>query len=108
MDVLVLAPLVVALPDLPGARVVRYVDAEAACVGLDAVFDVALLLSDGLDAEGEAAVAAAVRASGRPVVEVQSVRWEGERHSPLTAACRGVVAGFGAHALAAVLRSLQE
>lgn len=103
-----LAPPATDLPELAGTRVVRYADAEAACAALGGHFDAALLLSDGLDAEGEETVAAAVRACGYPVVEVQSARWEGERHSPLTAACRGVVAGFGAGALAVALRALER
>jgi hypothetical protein len=54
----------------------------------------AVLVSDGLPASWLPLVEAAVRGARFPVIEVTSVGWDGITHSPLTSACRGVVAGF--------------
>jgi 3-dehydroquinate dehydratase len=67
-----------------------------------------VLLSDGLDEAGQQAVAVAVRASGRMVVEVRSARWDGETQSQLSAACRGVISGFGGAGVAAAVALIQR
>lgn len=94
---LVLLPMGVPAPDLPdGVVPLPYgavTDALAALAGADRG---AVLCSDALDAADLADVAAAVRAAPGPVVEVRSAPWDGETHSPLSAACAGVIAGFGA------------
>ena len=58
-----------------------------------------VLVSDGLDVPELATIASAVRESGRPCIEVRSERWDGESPSPLSAACRGVISGFGIEAV---------
>lgn len=55
----------------------------------------AVLVSDGLAAGTESVVAAAIRLRGQPVIEVRAGRWDGVSPSPLSAACRGVISGFG-------------
>ena len=94
---LALLPVGVPAPDLPdGVALLRYAavtDVMAALAGADRG---AVLCSDALDAAVLDAVAAAVRAAPGPVVEVRSATWDGETHSPLSAACAGVIAGFGA------------
>ena len=54
-----------------------------------------MLASDGLAPAGEAAVAAAIVRAGVRVIEVRAARWDGRTHSALSAACRGVISGFG-------------
>jgi 3-dehydroquinate dehydratase len=71
-------------------------------------YDGAVFVSDGIPADRLAVVAGSVRGAGYPVIEVQSHPWRGEEHSPLTAACRGVIAGFGAHGIRAALEILAE
>ena len=55
-----------------------------------------MFVSDGLSAADEATIADAVRARTGQTIEVRSERWDGETPSPLSAACRGVISGFGA------------
>lgn len=109
-DVLVLAPAAAAVP--PEARrtlrIARYRDARDLAAALEGAFAAAVLWSDGLDAEGLVAAAEAVQACGRPVVEVQARRWDGFTHSPLSAACRGVISGFGFAGVVAAERLLAE
>lgn len=71
-------------------------------------FDGAVLLSDGLEGEALAQLSAAVRQAGKPVIEVQSQRWDGFTHSPLTGACKGVIAGFGVLGVGAALGVLRR
>jgi hypothetical protein len=95
---IVLAPASLSIDGLPGAiEVRRYRDVEDVVAALESAGS-CILLSDGLAPENHPRVAAAIRAAGATVIEVQSLRWDGETHSELTAACRGVIAGFGAGA----------
>ncbi len=98
----VLLPADAPAPDLPdGVELRRYAvaaDVTAALAGADGD---AVLCSDALDAADLADVAAAVRAAPGTVVEVRSAPWDGETHSPLGAACAGVIAGFGAEGVRA-------
>ncbi len=80
------------LPD--GVIVVRYNNAAEAAAAIAAGSGPAVILSDALH-DPAGAVASAVRTSGRSCIEVRSQRWDGETPSPLAAACRGIVAGFG-------------
>jgi hypothetical protein len=66
----------------------------------------AVLWSDALTAADLEAAVAAVRASGVSVIEVRAERWDGESLSPLSAACRGVLSGFGAAGVRAALGML--
>jgi hypothetical protein len=95
--VLVVAPASVA-GALQGAsaEVRAYHTAPEAAAALQSPgWEAAVLLSDGIPPGDDVAVATVVRAAGRPVIEVRRERWDGDTWSPLSAACRGVIAGFG-------------
>ena len=64
--------------------------------------------SRGIDDEGQRAVAATLREHGLLCIEVRRERWDGFSPSPLSAACRGVIAGFGDAGIAAAVRLLAE
>jgi 3-dehydroquinate dehydratase len=104
---IVLAPFDL-LGDVPaeGAAIAPYRSAEEVIAALRGDFTGAVLLSDALADDELAAVANAVRTSGRPVIEVRSASWDGVTHSPLSAACRGIVAGFGLAGVREALRAL--
>ena len=68
-----------------------------AVVALKASDAPAVLLTDGLDLEDLDSLASAIRERGGPCIEVRSERWDGETQSPVSAACRGVISGFGAN-----------
>lgn len=87
------APAPDGLPD--GVELRRYAAAADLIAALAAAEGDAVLCCDGIDAADLADVAAAVRAAPGTVVEVRSAPWDGETHSPLSAACAGVIAGFG-------------
>jgi hypothetical protein len=106
VNVAVFAPEGCDLPVLAeGVEIVRYSGA-AGLAGRLRGYDAAVLVSDGL-ADPDA-VAGEIRALGLPVIEVQAARWDGETHSALTAACRGVIAGFGAAAVRYALEALDQ
>jgi hypothetical protein len=107
VSAVVLAPATASLDRLPaGAEVQTYRAAHDVVAALTAARTF-ILVSDGLEPGDHASVATAIRAAGATVIEVQSVRWDGESHSDLTAACRGVVAGFGVGALVHLLDAVQ-
>lgn len=103
MDVAILVPASrqAELPALPGAVIIPYGSALDLAVSLRATTNPAVILSDGLDDGELEPVAAAVRDHSAPCIEVRAERWDGESFSPLSAACRGVVSGFGAAGIAA-------
>ena len=95
-------------PAIEGARLVEASSSAALATALAAPgWDAAVLVSEGLVPADLAALAAAVTAAGRPVIEVPFARWDGESYSPLSAACRGVISGFGAAGIAAALEVLR-
>ena len=98
MTIRVIAPAATELPAVEGAEVVRYKTAAEAVSALTGTSH-AVLVSDALPAEDLSRMAEAIRSGGVTVVEVHSERWDGETHSPLTAACRGVIGGFGTGAV---------
>ena len=104
-NVIVILPAAAADPGLPaGATVLRWSDVGTLLSALER--DGAapcVLVSDGLHADTGAAVAGTIRARGGPVIEVRSVAWDGESPSPVSAACRGVISGFGANGLVAAV-----
>lgn len=55
-----------------------------------------VLVTDGLDHAALDLLASSVASTNRACIEVQSERWDGETHSPLSAIVRGVISGFGA------------
>jgi len=107
VNILVLIPhsqtLPATLPD--GAELVRYRTAVEVVVAIKAGGGPAVILSDAL-LESAAAVSFAIKTSGRSCIEVRSERWDGETESPLSAACRGVIAGFGIAGVAAAVALL--
>jgi 3-dehydroquinate dehydratase len=48
----------------------------------------------------------AIQASGRRCIEVRAERWDGRTPSPLSAACGGVISGFGVNGMQAAVRLL--
>jgi hypothetical protein len=105
--VLLVVPASVAAAIAPGAAEVRayHTASEAAAALQSPGWDTAVLLSDAIPPADEDALATVVRAAGRPVIEVRRERWDGETWSPLTAACRGIVSGFGLAGVAAAARA---
>ena len=78
-----------------GHVVIAFPDATSLSDAVRAGTGPLVLVSDGLDLAALEALSAAVRDSGRPCIEVRSERWDGQSPSPLSAACRGVISGFG-------------
>jgi 3-dehydroquinate dehydratase len=109
-DVLVLAPAAAAIPPETrrALRIARYRDARDLASALEGSFSAAVLWSDGLSGDDLGIAAEAVRTAGRPVVEVQARRWDGFSHSPLSAACKGVISGFGVAGIVAAAKLLAE
>lgn len=91
--------------DIAGA--VRYWPAELSARLVEFPGPLALV-SDSVDGAAADAVALAVRQHGSPVVEVRLAHWDGEEHSPIGAACRGVIAGFGARGVREAVRFLEQ
>ena len=75
---------------------VPYQTAFDAAVALRASDAPAVLVTDGLDAEDLDTLAAALRERRGECIEVRMGPWDGETHSPVSGACRGVISGFGA------------
>lgn len=98
---IVIIPAAAPAPAFPaGATVVRWVDVATLLSALERDgASPCILVTDGLHADTEAAVAGAVRAREGTVIEVRSARWDGETASPVSAACRGVISGFGLRGL---------
>jgi len=91
--VLVAAPREIAgLP--PGAEVVPLTEASTLTQALEGCTG-AVVVSDGFPPPALNALAAAARQAVVPVIEVRAERWDGQSPSPLSAACRGVISGFG-------------
>ena len=67
-----------------------------------------LLLSDALDGSALDGVAKAVRAHPGGIIEVRRERWDGLSPSPLSAACRGVISGFGINGVRAAIALLER
>lgn len=80
----------------PGAAVHTYGGVSTVVAALRATDAPAVICSDALSGDDLALVAAAVGHRAGQCIEVRSAGWDGEAHSPLAAACRGVVSGFGA------------
>jgi hypothetical protein len=80
----------------PGTAIRAYGDVPSAAAALRGTDAPAVICSDALSGDGLAQVAAAVGDRPGQCIEVRSTRWDGEAHSPLAAACRGVISGFGA------------
>ncbi len=105
--VLVILPAGVEPPSLPEGVEVRScaTSGEVAAALRQAGGDVVLCI-DGLpDAE---VIAGAVRTVGATVILVEAGPWDGENHSPVSAACAGVIAGFGIAGVSAAVALLVD
>ncbi len=109
MDVALLAPAGRAgrLEAIERAVVLTYGNALDLIVSLRATANPAVIWSDGLEVDSLEAVAAAVRDRRGPCIEVRGEGWDGQTFSPLSAACRGVISGFGERGLAAAVQLAQ-
>lgn len=105
--VLVILPADTAPPALPDGVEVRTcaTPAEAVAALAAATGDV-VLCTDG--PAGQAEIAEAVAAVGGSVVHVERDAWDGEARSPVSAACRGVIAGFGTAGVGAAVAILRD
>ena len=54
-----------------------------------------VIWADAVSAGDVGRLVEAIRASGRRCIEVRAERWDGREPSPLSAACGGVISGFG-------------
>lgn len=109
MSIVVLAPDSIAreLPALgDDVVVVHYHTADDAIEALSADADGFVIVSDGLDEADVAPLAHIIETKAVPCIEVRSERWDGSTPSPLSAACRGVISGFGPRAVAEAVRVL--
>lgn len=95
-------------PLSPSTEMVRFAAAAEVVWALASGGGPVVLLSDGLTASDVAAIADAVRRSSRAVIEVRSERWDGQTESELSAACRGVISGFGLDGIAAAVALLER
>ena len=103
-EIVVVAPANFDIAD--GIPVVRYETAVDVLAALAARGDV-VLVSDALAAAELEAIAATARTRMGQTIEVRSERWDGETQSPLSAACRGVISGFGASGVARAVEVLR-
>lgn len=71
-------------------------------------FDAAVLMTDAIPPADAEMVAKAVKRAARPVIEVQGAQWEGTETSPISAACRGVISGFGVDGVVAAVRLIEQ
>ncbi len=104
--VLVILPADAAPPPLPAGVEARACASAAEVVAAlgRATGDVALC-ADGLG--GEAEVAEAVAGVAGTVIQVALEAWDGDRHSAVSAACAGVIAGFGMAGVSAAVALLR-
>ena len=96
--IVVLAPAIHApeLPDLGAdVRVVTYASLAEAINALPAATEPAVIWSDGLFEDAPTEIAPFVRGRSAATIEVRTGRWDGRTPSHLSAACRGVISGFG-------------
>ncbi len=105
--VLVILPADVAPPPLPeGVEVSPCATSGEVAAALRQAGGDVVLCFDGLpDAE---VIAGAVRTIEATVILVEQDAWDGETHSPVSAACTGVVAGFGIAGVSAAVALLQD
>ncbi|MCZ2110141.1 MAG: hypothetical protein LC118_11340 [Dehalococcoidia bacterium] len=74
---------------------------EAALAALAMPRDGLVIVTDALPPADLPRVAEAIRSSPKPAIEVRSQRWDGDAFSPVSAACQGVISGFGPNGLRA-------
>ncbi|MFN0148269.1 MAG: hypothetical protein ACKVT1_17350 [Dehalococcoidia bacterium] len=96
-EVLVLYPgeAPAAVAESAGVRLSRYATAAEVAEALRGRTEAVLIVRGDLSGAEITALAGAVSAAGTRVIEVRSAVWDGETASALSAACRGVISGFG-------------
>lgn len=82
-----------------GVIVVHYTTVDDLCQVIAEGASAFVLVSDSIADTELTRVAGAVNQSGTPCIEVRSEPWDGTTFSPLSAACRGVISGFGIAAI---------
>jgi len=97
-----------AIEGMPGDVVMLALQNAALLPAVLASHEAAVVVSDGFDANQVINLASAVVSVGKPVIEVRAARWDGETPSPLSAACRGVISGFGDAGVVAAVRLLRS
>ena len=78
-----------------GGQVRHYRDAAEVREVLSGADHAFVLCGDGLAEKDALGLAALIRELGRTAIEVRGEPWDGVSASPLSAACRGVISGFG-------------
>ena len=107
-NILVLLPPGASPPTLPeGVEVRTCVTAAEVVAALHGASGHVVLCTDGPVAGAEE-VAEAVAAVAGTVIAVEQEAWDGERHSPISAASAGVIAGFGLAGVGAAVALLSE
>ncbi len=110
-NILVLWPAPLPAPPLDGCELRGYATAAEVVAALGEAAGSVVLCSDGLAIDDLGVVAealAAVDDGTTTIVEVQHERWDGETQSPVSAACAGVIAGFGPAGVAAAVALLTQ
>lgn len=110
MAILVIVPIGAA-SDFPGSEGVWVKECrspEDVMEALELAADAAVLVSDPLRGDGLSAVAEAVSRCAYRVIEVRTLGWDGVTESVLSAACRGVISGFGLAGVPAAVALLQR
>lgn len=82
-----------------GSSLVPFETIVDAVVSLKATTFPAVVCTDGIAPEDLPSLAAAIAAHPAPCIEVRAGAWDGESGSPVAAACRGVISGFGVDGL---------
>ena len=106
--ILVLASDAIAaeLPEAPdGALIVHFKTISDLCQVIGTGASALVLVSDSIAHAELPRIARAVHDSGTPCIEVRSEPWDGTTFSPLSAACRGVISGFGLAAIAQAIKA---
>lgn len=88
--------------------VIAFPTTDAALAALAMPHDGVVIVTDTLPESDLPRVAAAIRANAKPAIEVRSERWDGDAFSRISAACRGVISGFGPNGLLAAAELLSS
>ncbi len=83
------------LPHIDGAVLVPFTSTLDVVVSLRASPLPAVICTDTIPPDESESLVTAIRERAGPSIEVRLAGWDGESHSPISAACRGVVSGFG-------------
>ncbi len=105
--VLVILPSGVTPPPLADGVEVRVCATVAEVTGALAAATSDVVLCAG-DLAGDAGIASAAAALAGTVIQVELESWDGVTHSAISAACAGVIAGFGTAGIAAAVALLRE